>query len=257
MSSKSSSLNVIDHIEASEEPFECPICMDDIDITNNYVITECGHKFHSKCLIQNVAYNGFDCPNCRSIMAEEPEGESDDDSDDEYDNLDEHIVEQEVTVATQPENIDDCIMGNFRWVFANAELQESMINITRQEERYLEQFPSVEYLMGRLIRSDITMLDLMKYILSLDHDEYSFVTEYDNVAERIYSEIRHHIDDYDVRDTISDFEEEEHDNNTKDDNDNIENTNIIESNHYTKKCSSNDNIRLVDDITEILDCRVY
>ncbi len=61
---------------------ECPICMDAIDMSKNCVTTECGHQFHAKCLMQNVAHNGFDCPYCRSTMAEDVE-----DHDDEEDSV--------------------------------------------------------------------------------------------------------------------------------------------------------------------------
>jgi len=36
----------------------------------NCVTTKCNHSFHSSCLMQNVAINGFTCPCCRAIMAE-------------------------------------------------------------------------------------------------------------------------------------------------------------------------------------------
>lgn len=63
---------------------ECPICMDTIDVNVNCVITECGHTFHTKCLLTNVAHNGFGCPYCRTEMIdidedEEDEGEEDGD----------------------------------------------------------------------------------------------------------------------------------------------------------------------------------
>ena len=48
------------------EVVECPICMIEIDGTNNRVTTECGHAFHTKCLLSNVAFNGFGCPYCRT-----------------------------------------------------------------------------------------------------------------------------------------------------------------------------------------------
>ena len=50
---------------------ECPICMDDIDITKNCTTTECGHRFHASCLMTNVSHNGFSCPYYRTVMAEE------------------------------------------------------------------------------------------------------------------------------------------------------------------------------------------
>lgn len=47
----------------------CPICMDVMDTTKNCIITECGHRFHASCLMQNVVHNGFGCPYCRTAMA--------------------------------------------------------------------------------------------------------------------------------------------------------------------------------------------
>ena len=52
---------------------ECPICMDPIETQRNCVTTECGHCFHTNCLMTSVAHNGFNCPYCRTAMAEEPE----------------------------------------------------------------------------------------------------------------------------------------------------------------------------------------
>jgi hypothetical protein len=75
------------------EVIECAICMDIIEGNRNVVTTECGHTFHCKCMMTNVAHNGFACPLCRSEMVEMPEEEEDEDaparyddsSDDEYD----------------------------------------------------------------------------------------------------------------------------------------------------------------------------
>ena len=50
---------------------ECPICMEELQIGKNCVTTECGHRFHTNCLMTSVAHNGFGCPYCRSVMAEE------------------------------------------------------------------------------------------------------------------------------------------------------------------------------------------
>ena len=51
------------------ENAECPICMDCILDTKNRVTTECGHCFHTNCLMTSVAHNGFGCPYCRTAMA--------------------------------------------------------------------------------------------------------------------------------------------------------------------------------------------
>ena len=54
-----------------EEQLTCPICMDDIfQHANNFMRTECGHCFHSSCLIKNIDHNGFDCPYCRAMLIE-------------------------------------------------------------------------------------------------------------------------------------------------------------------------------------------
>jgi hypothetical protein len=59
---------------SSAEDNDCPICMEKIDLKKNYVKTECGHNFHTNCLMQNVLRNGvnrngFKCPYCRTDMA--------------------------------------------------------------------------------------------------------------------------------------------------------------------------------------------
>jgi hypothetical protein len=78
---------------------ECPICMEIIDLCKNCATTECGHKFHSNCLMKSIAFNGFGCPYCRFEMVEEivdsedEEGDdndnNNDDDDDDYDDDDE------------------------------------------------------------------------------------------------------------------------------------------------------------------------
>ena len=65
-----------------ECPKECPICMDDICLNVNCVTTECGHQFHTSCLMQNVAHNGFGCPYCRNTLAEYVKDEEDTDYED-------------------------------------------------------------------------------------------------------------------------------------------------------------------------------
>jgi hypothetical protein len=63
--------------------------MGELSGDRNRVTTECGHQFHTKCLLSNVAYNGFGCPYCRSEMVEESvanqQHEDDDEEDDEDD----------------------------------------------------------------------------------------------------------------------------------------------------------------------------
>lgn len=51
----------------------CPICAECVNSTKNCVITQCGHCFHTKCLMTNVAINNFNCPCCRTPMTDKIE----------------------------------------------------------------------------------------------------------------------------------------------------------------------------------------
>jgi len=62
---------------------ECPICMEIIDLCKNCATTECGHKFHSNCLMKSIAFNGFGCPYCRFEMVEEIDDSDDEEGEDE------------------------------------------------------------------------------------------------------------------------------------------------------------------------------
>ena len=49
---------------------ECPICYERISHNINCVTTECGHTFHTVCLMKHTAHNGYNCPCCRANMAD-------------------------------------------------------------------------------------------------------------------------------------------------------------------------------------------
>lgn len=68
---------------------DCPICFETIESNNiNKVVTECGHTFHCSCLMKNTSYNGFGCPVCRSMMAQNNKELEDDAEDDESEEQD-------------------------------------------------------------------------------------------------------------------------------------------------------------------------
>jgi hypothetical protein len=46
---------------------ECPICINELVKTTNYTITQCGHEFHSSCLIQSCRQKNS-CPICRKNL---------------------------------------------------------------------------------------------------------------------------------------------------------------------------------------------
>ena len=59
---------------------ECCICYEEM-VMNNFTVTECGHKFHSKCIFKNLAQR-LECPMCRVELLQLPEEEDDEDEDD-------------------------------------------------------------------------------------------------------------------------------------------------------------------------------
>ena len=101
---------------------ECPICYDDMDLLKNCVTTECGHKFHCSCLMKNAANNGFSCPMCRNVMAEELESESEFESD----------VESEWTNESMTN--DDDALTSFRMFHQQLNNEEVELEPEAEEE---------------------------------------------------------------------------------------------------------------------------
>ena len=112
-------------------PIDCPICMDCIESTSkNCVTTDCGHCFHTSCLMQSVAHNGFGCPYCRTAMAQVPDEEetlySDEDGDEDYEEFEEEMFD------------DDALRGfRFFWNIINGE--EHDVVDDDEEEAFLDE----------------------------------------------------------------------------------------------------------------------
>lgn len=154
-------------------PIDCPICMDCIESTSkNCVTTECGHCFHTNCLMKSVAHNGFGCPYCRTAMAEQPEEDDDDDSfwaDEDED--DEQVF-------------DDYALRGFRFFFNNlngqphdeddiAEEDQDDETISDNEEQVNNNnIPSTEIVSQKLREQGVTFEQLVKMICALDHHGY-------------------------------------------------------------------------------------
>ena len=154
---------------------ECPICMDDIHMgQKNVVTTECGHMFHCSCLMQNVSHNGFNCPYCRTVMAEEPPIEDDDDD---YTDYDEY------------EMFDDDALTSFR-MFQQRNSGEDIEEEPEDEDEddddetiYGVQeliAPNVETLSRQLTNRGVTYEDMIEYALWVDQREFRI----ERVAER-------------------------------------------------------------------------
>jgi len=175
----------------SQNNIECPICYDDIDVLKNCVTTECGHKFHCNCLMKNSAQNGFSCPMCRSVMAEQPE-----DSDDEDEELSEYEDFEE------DEAFDDNVLTSFRMFhqqLAGEEIEEEPIQ-EEEDEPLVEEpeivKPSVETIAERLVAQGYTMEDMVKCML-IDHEEYESEAEInERFADRMFGKFRQIISNY-------------------------------------------------------------
>ena len=76
---------------------ECCICYEEM-VMNNFTVTECGHKFHSKCIFKNLAQR-LECPMCRVELLQLPEEEDDEDEDEDDDEDDEDDDEEEPAQA--------------------------------------------------------------------------------------------------------------------------------------------------------------
>lgn len=161
---------------------ECPICMEIIDFNKNCVTTECGHCFHTNCLMTSVAHNGFGCPYCRTAMAEqikdeEEEEDDDDETDSDYEDEDEDDM------------FDDYSLRGFRFFMNNihGETHEQE-DIEEEDEDIRERIrdapprPSAEFIVDKLL-DDITVEDLVKVLL-LEHEEYDDSQEELSLIER-------------------------------------------------------------------------
>lgn len=149
----------------------CSICLEDIGNTN-CVLTECGHPFHSKCLMQNVAYNGFGCPYCRTKMADIPNEDIDN---------------------SETEDIDeDYILLGMRFFNNRLNGEEHSLEDIREELTYSgsDVKPTVEEIAAKLIEDGVTIHDFIKAMLK-DINEYEeHEDEYDRLDDELFDKIR-------------------------------------------------------------------
>lgn len=175
-------------------PIECPICMDDIQLTLNCITTECGHCFHASCIMRNVAQNGFGCPYCRNVMAEKVEDEEEEEEDEEAD----WEAEEE-----------DYLLRGFRFFYENIHGIEHHSDDLNEEEEQMEQMeeeeveeviikPTPKYISEKLMQQGISMEKLVKIILyQQSHNEYSREDEeYGHLDDNIFGKIRVLISNY-------------------------------------------------------------
>jgi hypothetical protein len=136
--------------------------------------------------MKNAATNGFGCPMCRTVMAEQL---PDDDSD-EY--MSEYDEEEE-------EMFDDNALTSFRMFqqqIEGEEVEEEPIDDDfedvddEDDAELVPAMPTPETIAARLAARGITLEDAVKVLL-LEHGEYTqFEEVYDRRAQEIYGQIR-------------------------------------------------------------------
>lgn len=169
----------------NSENVDCPICLDCITDIKNRVTTECGHCFHTNCLMTSVAHNGFGCPYCRTAMAEEVKEEEDS----EWGSVDD----------------DEYALRGFRFMFNRLAgepddeqdiLEENEDNEDNEEEgEQDESKPSAEYITQKLTQQGVTMEQLVKAML-INHDEYENEDTFRCVEGDLFGKLRIIISNY-------------------------------------------------------------
>ena len=189
------------------EIIECPICMLEIEGINNRVTTECGHQFHTKCLLSNVAFNGFGCPYCRNEMVEESIAKNahEDDEEDEDDDDDETISDESDTDDEEAMQEEDVLRG-FRFLMQRITGEILLLHSDHEEEDLYEAEiarsetprPTINLIVKKLSDKGITMETLVK-ALFLDHPEFNRdddVDDYHKINDDIYEQMREIIMNY-------------------------------------------------------------
>lgn len=120
---------------------ECPICYDEIETTKNCITTECGHKFHAKCLMKNAHINGFSCPSCRAQMVEvesEEVTESESDSDHIYvgELWEEARLRSEYELQRSEDDLDERFVRSEHDAFELSE--QELVRIRDERRRHAE-----------------------------------------------------------------------------------------------------------------------
>ena len=176
---------------------DCPICMDDIMSGQNCTVTECGHTFHTSCLMTSVAHIGFGCPYCRTVMAEPTEHHGEDYDDD----------------SIEDDLYEDFALRGFRFFMNNnvleqnhsaEDIQDEEDYEEDEEEDAIEDFtikPSIDSVTQLLVQQ-VPLETMVKAFLSF-HREYSENDEtFERCESEVYGKVRHIISQFQRRQPI-------------------------------------------------------
>ena len=175
---------------------ECPICMDPIEsTTRNCVSTECGHCFHTNCLMTSVAHNGFGCPYCRTKMAQEVADEESEYDDDESE-------------SEEYEQYDDYALRGLRLFNNNLngeehdqedlddEGEESDDEEVVEEAEEAVAPPPVSYVAQKLVEQGVTMETLLKAVLCSVNNYERDYEDFERVENEIFGRVQTILNNY-------------------------------------------------------------
>ena len=158
---------------------DCPICYELISHNINCVTTECGHTFHTGCLMKHTVHNGYNCPYCRASMAaaatETCPGNNDDGN---VNSVSETFVEANYeNDDLNPELYDEYVLDGFRWMFQR--VTTGHIFEQDAEDPYTDAFESWQIQIednAREFQTEVDrrgdiILDVLKKIKALSHDD--------------------------------------------------------------------------------------
>jgi hypothetical protein len=122
---------------------ECPICLEELDAIKNRATTECGHCFHTSCLVKHSVLTNIVCPLCRNDLADIPEEEydsyddSDEGEDDEYEESDDATTNPDNSVeaeqVVQRRTVTQILSVMNRQNITNRHLVSALISTTYQQ----------------------------------------------------------------------------------------------------------------------------
>jgi len=143
--------------------------------------------------MKNAAHNGFGCPYCRTVLAEVPEDEDEDEDD--YSSISDGSEEL----------YTDFSLRGMRWLFQRSQnepldeeddVQDE--NDEEEEENDEEQIPKPcsTFITQKLEAQGVTMEDLVKCLLSINHEEYEREEEYQQKEDEMFGKFRIIISNY-------------------------------------------------------------
>lgn len=161
---------------------DCPICYELISHNINCSTTECGHTFHTTCLMKHTVYNGYDCPCCRSLMAAAPSKGTPRNTTIRYN--DENSLEDRLTIYEgddedeETPQYDDYVLDGCRWMFQRATSTATTIS-EDAEDPYIDAFESWQIQINencRTFQAEVdrkadTLLGVLKKIKAFSHDD--------------------------------------------------------------------------------------